>query len=144
MEVICSPIAAAPTMRRSSETGMATPSAFATSSTSRITILASWAVPGFSQIAFNVAPVSALIGLKTALPQSLTQISDLMSALTGAFNPAAASARLSARTRSDYLAVGLTEAEAITFDVLDMTQSNNFCRRIDNAANGPLRSNHCP
>ncbi|MGB3139523.1 MAG: hypothetical protein WBB16_01885 [Aestuariivirga sp.] len=46
--VISASSIAAPAICRMSETGMATPSAFATGSISRIIVVASHAVPGFS------------------------------------------------------------------------------------------------
>ena len=75
-------------------------------------------VPGSAQISSSVAPVSALIGLKERLPQSLTQISSRMSGRTGALRPAAISAsdrRLDARSCCS--PVGLAEREAVALDV---------------------------
>jgi hypothetical protein len=51
------------------------------------------------QMSSSVAWVSALIGLKLRLPQTLSQISERMSPDTGALNPAALKASPMARTR---------------------------------------------
>ena len=53
-----------------------------------IIFAASSRLRGNRQMPARVAWVSALIGLKLRLPQSLSQISDRMSLSTGALNPA--------------------------------------------------------
>ena len=64
---------------------------------SRIMLAASSRVAGNRQMSSSVACVSALIGLKLKLPQTLSQISERMSIDTGALKPAALKASLMAR-----------------------------------------------
>ena len=100
IEVLCAPTASAPAMRCSSVILKRTPSASATACPSAIIAAASARVPGKRQMSSSVACVSALIGLKLRLPQSLIQISLRMSLLTGALKPAFISACDSASMRS--------------------------------------------
>ena len=75
----------------------------------------------------------ALIGLKLALPQSFSQISDLMSEITGDLNPA--------RRKSPdhpgpvrFRAVQLTDGEPVSLDVANDSRLDDLRGRIDHAA----------
>jgi hypothetical protein len=101
IEVLCAPTAAPPSIRLSTEMGKRTPSFSAIAWASTIIARATARVPSSVQITSSVAWVSALIGLKERLPQSLTQSSSRIFGRTGAFSPAATSAWASASTRGD-------------------------------------------
>ena len=82
----------------------------------------------------SVEWVSALIGLKLRLPQSLSQISERMSSSTGDLRPAATKTSEIARDALARAAVELAEREAVAFDVLDDAGRDHRGRRVDDAA----------
>jgi hypothetical protein len=61
---------------------------------------------GSATMRSSVAPVSALMGLKQTLPQSLSQIFQRTSSRTGASKPAPTSASLNACVRAERLRSG--------------------------------------
>ena len=100
IEVLCAPTASAPAIRWASEILKRTPSASATDWPSVIMRSTSASVDGNRQISSKVAWVSAEIGFKLRLPQSLTQSSARMSRDTGDLKPAFMKTRDSDSTRS--------------------------------------------
>jgi hypothetical protein len=92
IDVLCLPTFSAPAMRFSMVTRNSMPSLFAIDFASVIIACASVRVSGYWQRSTSVECVSALIGLKERLPQSLSQISARMSSRIGDFSPAATNA----------------------------------------------------
>jgi hypothetical protein len=101
MEVLWGPIAAAPAMRRSIGMPKRTPKTSATDWISTIRTRHSSRVAGSPVMRSRVAPVRTLIGLKVALPHSLTQTSLRMCRRTGATSRARPSASDSRRQRAE-------------------------------------------
>jgi hypothetical protein len=66
----------------------------------------------------SVARVSALTGLKDALPRSFTQISWRMCVVMGQRKPEATSPSAICRQRSDRIPFRLTDGNAATLDML--------------------------
>ena len=85
------------------------------------------------QMPSSVAWVSALIGLKLRLPQSLVHISLRTSLTTGALKPALAKASDTRRIRSLFEPSSLGEREAVALDVTNDAGSLDLRRRIDDA-----------
>src|SRR6266481_4762217 len=90
MEVLWWTTLSAPAIRLSRLTRNTMPSLCAMVCASVIIAAASARVAGNWQMSASVERVSALMGLKVRLPQSLSQISARMSSSTGALNPARA------------------------------------------------------
>ena len=84
-------------------------------------------------------PVSALIGLNATLPSSFTQISWRNRGVIGQRKPAAISGSAIARSRSDFAAVGLAEADLVAFGVADDAGLDDVGREIRERADDAAR-----
>ena len=144
IEVLCAPTCSAPAMRLSTSIGNFTPSAAAIVSASTIIARATARVPASRAISSSVPPVSAEIGLKERLPQSLTQMSLRMSGRIGARMPAATSARESAVEPLALLARRLAERQPVALDVANDARRFDLRGDVDDAADGALRLERLP
>ncbi len=93
-------------MRVSTSTVNFTPSSSPTAWASSIMARITARVPAWAVISSRVAQVNTLTGLNETFPHSLSQMSSRILGRTGALNPEAVSALLSATTRSDFAPSG--------------------------------------
>ena len=145
IEVLWAPTAPAASMRRSTSIGKANPERPG----DRLRLDHHGAGHGArsgvgDDLVRGLPPVSAEIGLKERLPQSLTQMSLRMLARTGALSPAAASAVGETDDPRAPLARGLAEREPVAFDVADHARRRDLGGGIDDAADRPVRSDARP
>ena len=86
----------------------------------------------------SVAWVSALIGLKVTFPQSFSQISPRMSALTGALKPALERASDNLWMRSDFDPSGSPRRETVALHDLHDSGRDKLRSRIDDRADDAI------
>jgi hypothetical protein len=87
----------------------------------------------------SVARVSALIGLKHALPSSFVQISRRRLVSSGASSTAGDECLRDRFERRRDLAAGMAQRVAPPFDVFDQTRADDLRRRVDRAADDASR-----